>query len=93
MAARLPGFPQCWHSFAPGLVRVVAAAQSAGLHVHCRGPDLLVRECLVLLPPPGVCPEAALQLLLAGLPQLLLLEEMPGPARLPLAGRRSRLAE
>ena len=101
MAARLLGFLQCWHSFAPGLVRLVAAAESAGLHVHCRGLGLSALGCsavgrLMHLTPlllPGACPEAGLLLPPTGLVQLLMPGAMLAQARLPLAGRLPHQAE
>ena len=83
--------PQVGH--APSLARVVVAAQSAELHVHCRGPDQLVPGCLVLPPWPGACSAAARQSPLQSSLLPLLHEEMPGQARLLLVGRHSHLAE
>ena len=104
VAERLQGSLKFCCSFVQGQVRVVAAAQSAGLHVHCRGLDLSARECSALgrrfpllhsplLLPPGACPEAGLLLPSASLLRLLPPGEMPAQARLPLAGRRPHQAE
>ena len=83
---------------------MVAAAQSAGLHVHCRGLDLSALGCsavdrrflLIHLTPlllPGACPEAGLLLPPTGLVQLLMPGAMLAQARLPLAGRLPHQAE